>query len=155
MTTKAVLCFIVQENRVLLAKKKRGFGVGWWNGAGGKVKGEEGETLLEAVLRETKEEIDIVPHDPVQLGTLYFFFEDGTSDWEVAVFHAHSFDREPTESEEMQPKWFLFEEIPYEKMWADDPHWIPLLLAGKKFEGKFTFKDNDTLINHEVQEIKD
>jgi len=104
MTTKAVLCFIVQENRVLLAKKKRGFGVGWWNGAGGKVKGEEGETLLEAVLRETKEEIDIVPHDPVQLGTLYFFFEDGTSDWEVAVFHAHSFDGEPTESEEMQPK---------------------------------------------------
>ena len=34
--------------------KKRGFGEGKWNGFGGKV--EEGETILQAALRELKEE---------------------------------------------------------------------------------------------------
>ena len=53
--TKAVLGFIVKDNQVLLAMKKRGFGEGWWNGAGGKIK--EGETPLEAILREMQEDV--------------------------------------------------------------------------------------------------
>lgn len=153
MATQAVLCFIVQEERVLLARKKRGFGEGWWNGAGGKLK--EGETPLQAVLRETQEEIGIIPQDPKKAGTLLFFFEDGTPDWEVAVYRASEFAGEPSESEEMFPQWFAFGEIPYGEMWADDPYWVPLLLQGKRFEGRFTFRDNVTLLSHEIWEIED
>jgi len=149
--TSAVLGFIVKDNRVLLAMKKRGFGEGWWNGAGGKIK--EGETPLEAILREMQEEVGIVPRDPVHHGTLHFFFEDGTPDWEVRVFRAEEFDGEPSESEEMSPAWFNFEDIPYDSMWKDDPHWLPLLLEGKRFEGRFTFRDNITLLSHEVREL--
>ena len=153
MATQAVLCFIVQGDRVLLARKKRGFGEGWWNGAGGKIK--EGETPLEAVLRETQEELGIIPRDPQKVGTLLFFFEDGTPDWEVDVFRAEEYEGEPGESEEMFPSWFAFEEIPYQQMWADDAHWVPLLLAGKRFEGRFTFRDNVTLLSHEIKELTD
>lgn len=149
--TAAVLCFIVKDNRVLLAMKKRGFGEGWWNGAGGKIK--EGETPLEAILREMQEEVGIVPRDLVHHGTLHFFFEDGTPDWEVRVFRAEEFAGGPAESEEMRPAWFNFEDIPYDSMWKDDPHWLPLLLEGKRFEGKFTFRNNHTLISHEVTEL--
>ncbi|OGC38243.1 hypothetical protein A2V54_03305 [candidate division WWE3 bacterium RBG_19FT_COMBO_53_11] len=149
--TPAVLCFIVKDDQVLLAMKKRGFGEGWWNGAGGKIK--DGETPLEAILREMQEEVGIVPHDPVHHGTLRFFFEDGTPDWEVRVFRAEEFDGEPSESEEMRPAWFNFEDIPYDLMWKDDPHWLPLLLEGKRFEGRFTFRDNSTLLSHEVTEL--
>ncbi len=39
-------------------------------------------------------------------------------------------------------------------MWADDVHWYPLFLAGKKFEGKFCFKDTHTLVKFELDEIK-
>ena len=39
---------------VLLGMKKRGFGVGKWNGFGGKV--QEGETIRECARRETQEE---------------------------------------------------------------------------------------------------
>lgn len=145
------MCFIVKENQVLLAMKKRGFGEGWWNGAGGKIK--EGETPREAILREMQEEVGIVPRDPVHHGTLHFFFEDGTPDWEVRVFRAEEFDGEPSESEEMSPAWFNFEDIPYDSMWKDDPHWLPLLLEGKRFEGRFTFRDNITLLSHEVREL--
>jgi 8-oxo-dGTP diphosphatase/2-hydroxy-dATP diphosphatase len=37
------LAFLLERNRVLLGFKKRGFGMGKWNGFGGKV--ESGETI--------------------------------------------------------------------------------------------------------------
>ena len=42
-----------EEERILLAMKKRGFGAGKFNGFGGKV--EARETILEAALREFEE----------------------------------------------------------------------------------------------------
>jgi len=147
----AVLCFIIKDGKILLAMKKRGFGKGWWNGAGGKPK--EGEELIDAVYREMQEELGITPKDPKHHGILHFFFDDETPDWQVHVFRAEDFSGEPTESEEMRPAWFALEEIPYDKMWSDDPHWLPLLLEGKRFEGKFRFRDNNTMISHEVSEL--
>jgi 8-oxo-dGTP pyrophosphatase MutT (NUDIX family) len=44
---------VQEEDRILLAMKKRGFGAGKYNGFGGKV--ELRETLLEAALREFEE----------------------------------------------------------------------------------------------------
>ena len=41
--------FILNEANVLLGMKKRGFGVGRWNGFGGKVDADE--TILEAAKR--------------------------------------------------------------------------------------------------------
>ena len=49
------LCFLTNNDKILLAMKKRGFGVGKWNGVGGKIKKEE--SIEQAVQRETKEEI--------------------------------------------------------------------------------------------------
>ncbi len=43
------LVFLVDDDRVLLGMKKRGFGAGKWNGFGGKV--EPGETIEEAAIR--------------------------------------------------------------------------------------------------------
>ncbi|MDO8590857.1 MAG: NUDIX domain-containing protein, partial [bacterium] len=51
------LCFLVRDDEVLLAMKKRGFGVGKFNGVGGKV--TAGESVLEAMIREAKEEIRV------------------------------------------------------------------------------------------------
>jgi 8-oxo-dGTP diphosphatase len=31
-------------------------------------------------------------------------------------------------------------QIPYERMWADDVKWMPRLLAGEKFRGWFEFE---------------
>jgi len=43
----------MEQDRILLGMKKRGFGAGWWNGFGGKV--QQGETIEEAAKRSTKE----------------------------------------------------------------------------------------------------
>lgn len=45
----------MKENQILLAMKKRGFGAGKWNGAGGKI--NAGETIEEATTREVDEEL--------------------------------------------------------------------------------------------------
>ena len=60
---------------------------------------------------------------------------------EVHVFEATAWSGEPVESDEMAPKWFPLEQIPYASMWADDAHWLPLFLAGRFFQGQFVFRD--------------
>ena len=56
---ETTLCLLRKDNKILLAMKKRGFGTGKYNGVGGKI--ENGETLNEAMIRETKEEIGVIP----------------------------------------------------------------------------------------------
>ena len=48
---------VLSDNKILLGYKKRGFGVGRFNGVGGKL--EAGETIEQAALREVKEEINV------------------------------------------------------------------------------------------------
>ena len=56
---RANLLFIVRDEKILLIRKKRGFGAGKINGPGGKV--DPGETPLQSALRETFEELGIKP----------------------------------------------------------------------------------------------
>ena len=53
-TEHAVLCFIVDGDRILLIHKKTGLGAGKVNGPGGRI--EPGESPLQAAVRETEEE---------------------------------------------------------------------------------------------------
>ena len=145
------LCVIHQGDRVLLGMKKRGFGQGRWNGFGGKVK--KGEDVEEAARRELKEEAGILAEDLEERGVLEFAFQNDPAILEVHVFCVSRFTRDPVETEEMRPQWFLAGEIPFERMWLDDKFWFPLFLGGKKFAGSFLFQDMDTLLGHEVREL--
>ena len=51
---QAKLCLLIKDGKILLAMKKRGFGVGKWNGCGGKLK--DNERLEDAAIRELQEE---------------------------------------------------------------------------------------------------
>ena len=146
------LCCIHDDSRLLLGMKKRGFGAGRWNGFGGKM--HEGETIEQAARRETKEEAGIEVENLNQRGVLTFVSENNPEELEVHIFSSNNFKGEPVETEEMRPQWFLFDKIPYDSMWADDPLWLPLLLGGKKFEGKFLFdSDGKKILKYELKEI--
>src|SRR3989338_581816 len=141
------LCFLVKENKVLLAMKKRGFGAGKWNGVGGKV--SDNEEIKDATVREANEEIgvSINPADLKSRGSIKFSF-DGKPDWnqEVHIFITEKWEGEPAESEEMKPQWYDNDNLPFEDMWLDDPYWMPKVLAGKKVEGEFFFNNNGSEI---------
>ena len=147
------LCIIHQENRVLLGMKKRGFGVGRWNGFGGKV--NEREDIEAAAQRELKEEAGIeMGDDKEEVGVLEFEFQGDPEILQVHIFRATQFTGEPMETEEMQPQWFAVNEIPFDLMWPDDRYWLPLLFSRKKFTGKFLFGKNDVVLEYELKETE-
>ncbi len=127
------LCFILQENRVLLMRKKRGIGAGKINAPGGKV--DPGESPLAAAIRETEEEICVTPIRPELRGQLWFRFEGGPT-LRCLVYLAEAFRGEPRETAEALPCWHSTGALPYEEMWEDDRLWLPMLLAGQRFEGE-------------------
>ena len=133
----ATLMFVLRGNEILLIEKLRGIGKGKINGPGGKI--DPGETPLECVIRECQEELHITPKDPVKMGELWFAMSD-IPDIHCHVFTATEFDGEPTATEEAIPQWTALDAIPWNRMWEDDPHWLPHMLGGRKFLGKFTFR---------------
>lgn len=131
------LVLIVQDDRILLGKKKRGFGEGYYNGFGGKL--EPGETPLKAARRELHEEAGIDCTDLSFAGQLNFTFENNTKAIRGYVYRGSTIVGTPHETEEMAPQWFSVNAIPYHQMWADDPLWFPLFLQGQSFQGYFHF----------------
>lgn len=141
-----------QITEVCLAMKKRGFGAGRWNGAGGKL--QEGEDVHQAAIRETKEEIGIDAGELVKIAELTFAFQH-KSDWNQIchVFFVESWSGDPVESEEMKPQWFSVADIPFESMWPDDIHWLPLVLQGKKLHAEFLFGEQDEILDKKIEEV--
>lgn len=147
---RATLLFVRRENGdLLLIEKKRGLGAGKINGPGGRL--EPGETPLQAAVREVREEVCITPLRVVERGLLLFQFVDGLS-IEGTVFTADGFEGVPAETDEAIPIWAAPERLPYERMWADDRHWMPVLLAGRNFYGRFLF-DGDRMLGHALREF--
>lgn len=147
------LLFLRRDNEVLLAMKKRGFGEGRWNGVGGKV--EPGETVESAMIRETQEEIGVTPTVYEKVGDIRFdeYFKGVPTLMHVHVFTATEWTDEPTESEEMKPKWFNINNIPYEQMWSDDPYWLPQVLEGNKISADFKLDESDAILSHSSNKV--
>lgn len=150
------LCYLFNKNKILLGLKKRGFGKGKWNGYGGKK--EDGETIEEAVVREIYEEMNVklTTNNLRKVAEIDFFYPEGKKvkgwDQTVHVFFADDWKGEPIETEEMEPRWFKIEDIPIDKMWVDDPHWLPHVLEGKKVKASFVFgKDGSHIVKKEVK----
>jgi len=154
---QATLCLLIRENQknkeILLAMKKRGFGVGKWNGIGGKLDSKKGDkNILDAAIRETKEEIGVNIEKIKKTAILNFRFPY-MEEWNqvVHVFLVENWEGEPIESEEMMPKWFGIKEIPFAKMWDDDRFWLPLVLNGKKLKAEFIFREGEKIFKKNIK----
>jgi len=155
---QATLCYLMKDNTILLAMKKKGFGTGKWNGVGGKLDHNKGDKdIIDTVIRETEEEIGVRIKNPEKVAVLSFYFpyiSNKNWDQDVHVFLVKDWEGEPTESLEMLPKWFKTEEIPFEQMWDDDKLWLPHILEGKKFNAKITFEEGEKVSEKEFEFLK-
>ena len=151
---ESTVILVVKDDKVLLGMKKRGFGEGRYNGVGGKV--ESGETIEQAIIRETKEEIGVNLIKFEKMADIIFdeFFKGKPEVVHVNVFVATKWVGKPIESDEMNPKWFKTNDLPYNQMWPDDSFWVPKVIAGKKVIAKFKLDESDKIINSNVKIIK-
>ncbi|WP_434991825.1 8-oxo-dGTP diphosphatase [Arthrobacter sp. Ld5] len=137
---RVVLCFLFRDGRVpdgdgrqvLLGLKRTGFGTGRVVALGGKIDGAE--TAREAAVREVAEEsgIILVPSAVRAAGTITWRFPAQPA-WNMAasLFTAEAGNAAPVACEEIDPRWYAVDAIPWQDMWQDAPHWIPQLLAGR------------------------
>ncbi|HSX35248.1 MAG TPA: 8-oxo-dGTP diphosphatase [Candidatus Saccharimonadales bacterium] len=143
------LVFLRRSDEILLAMKKRGFGAGKWNGAGGKM--EDGETPLQAAVRESQEEIGVTPRNLQKVGEIDFYLkEEPDFNHYAHIYISTEWDGEPHETEEMRPQWFPLAEIPYDQMWGDDKYWLPDALASKRFKATYKLDKDDNIVESNV-----
>jgi 8-oxo-dGTP diphosphatase len=149
-TVTCTLLFLLREDEVLLGWKKRGFGAGRYNGVGGKV--EPSETLEEAAIRECREEIGVTPLELTTVAELEFLMDVDRGPWLIRahVFTSTLWDAEPVETSEFAPRWFPLDQVPYDRMWSDDRHWLPRVLAGESLRGRFEFDSAERLLSAQV-----
>ena len=156
---RRVACSLVflldtHRRRLLLGLKKTGFGAGNYNGYGGKI--EKGETMINCAIRELEEEsgIKLSAEDLRSRGRLDFDMVEDKLDIEVHIYsYALEINEriEAVETDEMRPKWFPFDKIPYDAMWLDDKYWLPLVIGGHDVNGTFKFLDHDTLLDYHIE----
>lgn len=141
---------ILRGDQILLAEKKRGFGVGKINGVGGKV--ERGETIEQAMIRETQEEIGVTPTNFTKMATVTFDeWMNGERKLIVTnVYIATDYIGKIIETDEMKPKWFNLNEIPYNEMFEDDEIWLPEILKGNKLTAKFVYDKDFNMVSYKM-----
>lgn len=146
------LCLLVQEERILLGMKKRGFGKGYYNGFGGKRQGDE--SVEQAAVRELKEEAIIYAEstDLIKSAELTFIFPH-QPEWnqKVYVYILNQWKGQPRESEEMTSEWFPLSQLPYEKMWPADRIWLPLALRKLYITATFVYGENREILEQKIE----
>jgi 8-oxo-dGTP diphosphatase len=160
MMTRTCLCLIRRHTQtgaeVLLGLKRTGFGAGKWVGLGGHI--EDGEKPDMAAVREVMEEASLsVPADALQhMASIEFRFPARPSwDQTAEVYVTWAFEGEPAESDEISPRWFAEDTIPFPLMWDDARYWMPAVLAGQHVDVLITFADDCATVQSIVPEITD
>jgi 8-oxo-dGTP diphosphatase len=147
---RAALCFIIDNERILVIRKKKGLGAGKIDAPGGRIK--QGETEVEAAARETEEEIGLIPGGLRKMAELHFYFLNGYTLF-CTVFFADRYVGTMKETDEAAPFWVSKDCIPYKEMWEDDLYWLPMLLEGKMVKGYFIYNDAEVMVDYKVEMV--
>lgn len=145
-TIEATLVYIFEDDKCLMLhriKKKGDIHKNKWNGLGGKL--EPGESPEECAVREIHEESGLKLNSLKFAGHLFFpKFDKHANDWSVFVFTSDDFDgsilNNPPEGE---LHWIPIKELLDLNLWEGDKYFLPMVLSGTTFLGKFNYKDGE------------
>lgn len=143
------LGIVIKDSKILLCMKKRWFWAWLLNSAWWKL--EACESMEDCMIRELKEETNIdVKKEWLDFAWILFFHFPFNPDWsnECHLFRINDFSWVPEETEEMKPEWFDLDNIPYEKMWKDDPIWLPRIIDWEYIEYEISFDKDWNVIDY-------
>jgi len=156
----ATVCLLVKNDQVLLGLKMKKIGAGCRNGYGGGI--EEGETSIQAAIRELKEETGIVAFPEFFKKVAIIDFNNLKSDGESFVCRVHFFivsdwigEAVPTD-EMTVPIFFKINNLPFDQMMPADKIFFPLILKGKKIIGRAKYSpfQKELLEDMIIQEVE-
>lgn len=154
---KATIVYIIdpQTNEVLMARKVRKVGTGFWFGYGGKI--EAGQTPQECTIEETFEEsggVIKLSEEELEPVALIDFYkgEDTTPLVDTPLFSVLFYRAlktkasvgEPLTTDEMaDPTWFPVDNLPWDEIMPGDELLLPQVLAGTPIKGWVHFTSNE------------
>jgi len=150
--------YVKKEGKILLGKKLIRHGKGYWNGFGGHVK--TNETINDAAIRELWEETKdknrngIVPLAIYKCGIILAVHEHKNEKLELHYFMVTEFKGEAHETNEMIPKWFDTNNIPFKQMWQSDKFLIPFFLKEKKRTGYIYYDEEKNIIKKKIKTVR-
>lgn len=150
---KATLTLFMDSDKILLGEKKRGFAKGTLNGIGGKQ--DPGETIEQAMIRECQEEIGVTPTNYEQVGKIDFdmWYKGEHSIMEMFIYNCYAYSGQIKETEEIRPEWFNKNQVPFDRMLADDKLWLPQVLQGSKVKGSVKFDKDMNMLYNDIKTI--
>lgn len=161
--TPAVVGILTDGRRVCLGVRKAvsgGLGQNLIAGIGGKVGDAaefENETPEQAMDREALEEIGVKVTEKQRMGRVRFMFSHKAPDskWnqDVDIYVVIKWEGTPTETESTKPEWIGIGAIPWDRMWEDNQHWIPKVLAGQFVNAIFLFNEDNKIAEYRFDPI--
>ncbi len=135
---EASLVFVLNaDGHVLLARKTRHIGAGYWNGYGGGPEKIDDGDMFRTAIRELSQESGLAgrPQDLEQVAICYFNNTKAngrTFTCKVHVYLLRTWQGTPRWTEEMEdPRFFPIQDLPLSEMMPADRHWVPRVLAGE------------------------
>jgi 8-oxo-dGTP pyrophosphatase MutT (NUDIX family) len=137
----ATLCYLFNDEYILLGSKKYGKAKGILNGFGGKVEDAD-KNIVDAVKREFYEETKVKIENPTLRSILIFNFENKDI-IPIYLYFAEKWKGTPTDTQEMKVHWYKHNKVPVHKMWPGDKIWFPIVMSYKNTLINIYFKESD------------
>lgn len=135
------ICCIYRDGEVLLQNRVKED----WHGyafPGGHV--EPGESIVESVIREMKEETGLTIHHPKLCGIKQFPIEDGR--YLVFLFRANEFEGELTSSEEGKMEWIKLSELDNYNTVSDLKEHLKVMFSDELAEFQYVIEGDDWIV---------
>ena len=112
---------------------------------------EKGESPLDCIIREFKEETGLILVNPKLQGISYW---QDSSEGIIFVYTAEDYEGKQTlTSDEGNLEWIRIEELLTIKQFDQNEKFTPYLFKNELFEGKFLLDDKCKVINYKIRNI--
>ncbi len=144
----STVCYLKKDDKVLMIK----FSKKWGNvyaPPGGKF--EKGESPLDCIIREFKEETGLTLVNPKLQGMSYW---QDSAQGIIFVYTAEKYKGELVlKSEEGNLEWIKLEELQNIKQFMQNEKFTPYLFKDEIFEGKFLLDEKCNVIEYKIRTI--